>query len=229
MSATTPTVSSPAVGPFRSAWASFVARLTPRYVLYAIAILTVAGVAAYVSWGHLVTVARWGHQTGAAALALPLSVDGMLAVCSLAMAEDKANRRKPRGWARFGFWLGALVSVAGNLASIFVAWGLDPLALAVSCWAPIALLVVVETTARKGKPIAAIEAEQKAAVRSEAGRRGAETRRNNRANGGSTTTRSSSSTRARATRGTPKAPAAAQVSPGAVPLAELNAGMAGKL
>jgi hypothetical protein len=227
VNADNPTVSSPADA-FRTAWASFVSRLTPRFVLYSILILTVAGVAAYVSWGHLKTVAEWGHQTGAAALTLPLSVDGMLGVCSLAMAEDKANRCKPRGWARFGFWLGALVSLAGNWASIYVLWGWDPLALAVSCWAPIALLVVVETIARKGKPLAKIEAETKAAVRSDAAKRGAETRRTNQATGGQRRTRSSSK-REKVTHGTPKAPAAAQVSPGAVPLSELNAGMAGTI
>lgn len=222
MEANTNPVSSPADA-FRSAWASFVARLTPRFILYAIAILTVAGVAAYVSWGHLKTVAEWGHQTGAAAVTLPLSVDGMLAVCSLAMAEDKANRCKPRGWARVGFWLGALVSVAGNLASIYVVWGLDWLGLAVGCWAPLGLLVVVEVVARKGKPLAAIEAETKAAVRSEAARRGAETRKAN------ATTRAGSRVgqqRGKRAKGTPKAPAAAPVSPGRVDLDELNAGMA---
>jgi hypothetical protein len=75
----------------------------------------------------------------------------MLIVATLAMSEDKANGRRPRGWARFAFWLGALVSVAANITATAVHYG-DPLSIAVSMWAPIALLVVVEIMARPGKP-----------------------------------------------------------------------------
>lgn len=200
-------------GAFRLAWATFIARLTPRFVLYAIFVVMVAGVAAYNSWGHQVTVAHWAHQAGVAALTLPLSVDGMLAVASLAMAEDKANGRRPRAWARFAFWLGAVVSVAANLASIFVVWGLDWLSLGLSMWAPIALLVVVEIMARPGKPVVDPADAEKAEKRSTAAKKAAVTRKANASKG------------TRRTR-TPKAPAATPVSPGRVPVEELNADMA---
>jgi hypothetical protein len=122
----------------------------PRRIAYALSIGTVAGVAAWGSYWHQVDVATLAHQAGTLAHTLPLSVDGMLVVATLAMSEDKAQGRKPRGWARFAFWLGAVVSVAANIASTAVHYG-DPLSIAVSMWAPIALLVVVEIMARPGK------------------------------------------------------------------------------
>lgn len=124
---------------------------TGRRTAYGLSIGTVAGVAAWGSYWHQVDVAMLAHQAATLAHTLPLSVDGMLVVATLAMSEDKANGRKPRGWARFGFWLGAGVSVAANVASTAVHYG-DPLSVAVSTWAPIALLVVVEIMARPGKP-----------------------------------------------------------------------------
>lgn len=122
----------------------------PRRIAYALSIGTVSGVAAWGSYWHQVDVATLAHQASALAHTLPLSVDGMLVVATLAMSEDKANGRKPRGWARAAFWLGAAVSVAANIASTAVHYG-DPLSIAVSMWAPIALLFVVEIMARPGK------------------------------------------------------------------------------
>lgn len=113
--------------------------------------LAVGGVAAYVSYGHIYDVAVLAHQPLALAAVLPFSVDGLMLIASLAMAEDKANGRKPRPWARFGFWLGAVVSIAANVASTWVHFGPEPLALAVAGWAPIALLVAVEVVSRPGK------------------------------------------------------------------------------
>lgn len=119
---------------------------------YAISFLVVAGVAAYVSYGHIAEVARLAHQPEGLAKVLPLSVDGLMLIATLAMAEDKANNRHPRGWARVAFWIGAAVSVAANIASTLVHYGPEPLALAVAGWAPIALLLAIEVVARPGKP-----------------------------------------------------------------------------
>jgi len=119
---------------------------------YAISFLIVAGVAAYVSYGHIAEVARLAHQPEGLAKVLPLSVDGLMLIATLAMAEDKAANRMPRGWARVAFWIGAAVSVAANIASTLVHYGPEPLALAVAGWAPIALLLAIEVVARPGKP-----------------------------------------------------------------------------
>jgi Protein of unknown function (DUF2637) len=123
----------------------------PRRVAYSVAITVVAVVAAWNSYWHIVSVAVRGHQDPVLAYSLPASVDGLMLVASLAIAEDKAHGRRPRGWARFGFWLGALVSVAANMASVVVHYGLDLLSIAVAAWPPVALLVVVEIMAKPGK------------------------------------------------------------------------------
>jgi len=149
---------------------------TARRVAYTLAIGFVAAVAAWNSYWHMYDVALLGHQAMWLAATLPLSVDGMLLVATLAMAEDKANGRKARGWARFAFWLGAVVSVCANVASTMVHHGMDPLSIAVAAWPPLALLVVVEIMARPGKPI-------KDPVRVEAGRKGARSRQAARQNG----------------------------------------------
>lgn len=147
-------------------------RPTARQLGYAVSITLVAGIAAWSSYKHLLDVARIAGQPIEVAAALPLSVDGMLVVATLAMSEDKANGRRPRSWARFAFWLGATISVAANIASIVVHRGIDPLGIGVAAWAPIALLVVTEIMARPGRP-------SKDAQRSEAAKRAAQTRKAN--------------------------------------------------
>lgn len=119
---------------------------------YSISFVLVAGVAAYVSYGHISEVAVLAHQPIALAKVLPLSVDGLMLIATLALAEDKAANRMPRPWARVTFWIGAAVSVAANIASTLVHYGPDVLALAVAGWAPIALLLAIEVVARPGKP-----------------------------------------------------------------------------
>jgi hypothetical protein len=112
----------------------------------------VAVVAAWNSYWHMVSVALRGHQDPFLAYSLPFSIDGMILVATLAVAEDKAHGRCARGWARFAFWLGASVSVAANIAFVVVHNGLDTLSIAASAWPPVALLVVVEIMAKPGKP-----------------------------------------------------------------------------
>lgn len=175
--------------------------LTSRRFATVAAVTTVAAVAGYNSYGHQYDVAVMAHQATHLAAVLPLSVDGMLLAASLAIAEDKSSGRKPRVWATVAFWLGAAVSVAANIASVIVHWGLDPLAIAVSAWPPLALLITVEVLSRKGKL-------EKNPRRVEGGRRAAVTRT--------------------AKKRTPRRrkPVSSPVSPGTVPIEELNASMA---
>jgi hypothetical protein len=123
-----------------------------RKVGYILSIGSVAAVAAWGSYRHMLDVATIGGQPIEIAATLPLSVDGMLLAATLAMADDKANGRQPRPWARFAFWLGATISVAANISSTVVHNGPNPLSIGVAAWAPIALLVVTEIMARPGKP-----------------------------------------------------------------------------
>ena len=126
-----------------------------RRIAFGASFVVVAGVAAVNSYDHMRAVALLGHQSQLLASTLPLSVDGLLIIATLAMSEDKANGRRPRGWARFAFWFGAAISVAANIAATAVHYG-DPLSIAVSAWPPVALLIAVEIMARPGKPAKAI-------------------------------------------------------------------------
>lgn len=117
----------------------------------AISFLLVAGTAAASSYTHIVEVALYGHQSRLVSHLLPLSIDGMLLIATLAMSEDKANDRHPRGWARIGFWGGAVVSTAANIAATVVAWGTEPVGIAIAAVAPVMLLISIEIVARPGK------------------------------------------------------------------------------
>ncbi len=138
-------------------------QLIARRLSFGLSFLVVAGVAAVNSYEHMRDVALLGHQPNLLASTLPLSVDGLLVIASLAMAEDKAQRRAARGWARFAFWFGAVVSIAANIASTAVHHG-DPLSIGVAAWPPVALLIAVEIMARPGKPIQQHTAPQDTAV-----------------------------------------------------------------
>jgi len=125
-------------------------KLIARRTGYGTSLATVAGTAAYASYGHMKDVALLAHQPAALAAVLPLSVDGMMVVATLAIAEDKAQGRKPRTWARIALALGAVVSVAANITATAAHFG-DPLSIAVSAWPPVALFVVVEIMSKRGK------------------------------------------------------------------------------
>jgi hypothetical protein len=125
-------------------------RTIGRRLAFGASFLIVAGVAAVNSYAHMRDVALLGHQPNMLASTLPLSIDGLMVIASLALAEDKASRRYPRPWARLAFWFGAVVSLAANIASTAVHHG-DPLSIGVAAWPPIALLVVVEIMMRPGK------------------------------------------------------------------------------
>jgi Protein of unknown function (DUF2637) len=125
-------------------------RTISRRLAFGASFLVVAGVAAVNSYAHMRDVALLGHQPNLLASTLPLSIDGLLIIASLAMAEDKANRRHPRTWARLAFWFGAVISLAANIASTAVHHG-DPLSIGVASWPPLCLLVVIEIMIRPGK------------------------------------------------------------------------------
>lgn len=119
---------------------------------YAASFLMVAGVAARVSYSHIRDVALYGHQPADVAALLPLAVDGSMLIATLAMSQDKAANRHPRGWARFTFWFGAVISTVANVAATVVQHGWDPLGIGVAALAPVLLLLAIEIVARPGKP-----------------------------------------------------------------------------
>lgn len=100
----------------------------------------VAGVAGYVSWGHIVHVAKTVQEP--AAQWLPVSVDGMMFAGTVMAAVDRIRGRKPRVWSLVALWLGSVMTVSFNVGS---AWERGLLAMVVAAIPAVALLVTVET------------------------------------------------------------------------------------
>ncbi len=104
----------------------------------------VAGIAAWSSWSHMVSVALRFGERAEVAYVLPVSVDGMLVVASTAMVEDQRAGRAVRWSARIAFAAGVAASVAANIAAAKP----NPGARIVAAWPALALLLVVEMLAR---------------------------------------------------------------------------------
>lgn len=103
-------------------------------------VVAVAGVAAWISYSHQVTLAKANGQHGDLAKAWPLAVDGLVLSCGILVAVDRLRGFKPRAWAFLGFWLGVAASVACNALAGDGGW----LGRALSAFPAIALLIAVE-------------------------------------------------------------------------------------
>jgi hypothetical protein len=108
----------------------------------------VAGIAAWSSYRHMVTVALGVGEQPEVAYVLPLSVDGMLVVASIAMVDDRRSGRNVRWSARLAFAAGVLASVAANVSAAHPTLG----ARIVASWPALALLLTVELLSRSGRP-----------------------------------------------------------------------------
>jgi hypothetical protein len=111
----------------------------------------VAGIAAWSSYQHMVHVALGVGERPDVAYVLPLSVDGMLVVASVAMVDDRRSGRKVRWSARVAFVAGVTASVAANVAGAQPTVG----ARIVAAWPAVALLLVVELLSRQGRAVKA--------------------------------------------------------------------------
>ena len=112
---------------------------TPRVRWAAVGtVLTLAGVAAFMSYGHLRAVAESQGQDAAALF--PISVDGLIVAASLVLLVQRRGGQ-PGGalpWA--GLLLGIAATIAGNVASA------EPTTVArlVAAWPPIAFAISYE-------------------------------------------------------------------------------------
>jgi hypothetical protein len=107
----------------------------------------VGAVAAVVSFGHLRSLALGAGESPLAAALLPISVDGLLVSAASVMWLDAQAGRRARLSARVAFGAGCAATVAGNVASArptVTGW-------LVAAWAPLALLLVTEMLARRGR------------------------------------------------------------------------------
>lgn len=109
---------------------------------------TVAAIAAWSSYSHMVHLAlKFGERPEVASV-LPCSVDGMLVVASMVMVDDQRRSHRVRPVARLAFAAGVLASVAANIAAAHPNVG----ARIVAAWPAVALLLVVEMLARPPVP-----------------------------------------------------------------------------
>lgn len=127
--------------------------------------LAVAGVAGYASYSHIRHVAVVAGETAEVAAMLPLAIDGLIVVGTMAMLADKADGRAPRLSARMALGFGVVATLAANIASA------QPTLLArlVAAAPAAAFLLAVEVLARRGKllpaedmDVAEVEAEEAA-------------------------------------------------------------------
>lgn len=114
----------------------------------------VAAIAAWSSYHHMVEVAQGVGERPDVAYVLPLSVDGMLVVASVAMVDDRRSGRRVRWSARLAFVAGVIASVAANVAAAEGTWG----ARIVAAWPAVALLLTVELLSRAGRPVKGVHA-----------------------------------------------------------------------
>jgi hypothetical protein len=119
----------------------------------------VAGVAGFSSYRHIVEVARAAGEHGSVALVLPLSIDGLIVVGTMAMVDDKRSGRQPRLSARVALGVGVVATLAANIASAQP----NLTARLVAAIPAVAFLITVEVLARSGRkltpPAMAVEAE----------------------------------------------------------------------
>ena len=117
--------------------------MTPRRLASIGAALVVAAIAAYASYSHMRHLALQYGQDATVATLLPVSVDGMLVVSTIALGDGRQHR-----WSAWlAFWVGVGASVIANV----LAAQDSAVARAISAWPAIAFLLVVEVITRGGR------------------------------------------------------------------------------
>lgn len=124
--------------------------MNPTTVASRASAAAVAAVAGFSSWNHITAVAHGAGEPAAVAAVLPLSIDGLIVVATLAMLEDKRADRAPRTSARVALGFGVIATLAANIASA------EPTVTArlVAAVPAVAFLAAVEVLARSGRPLA---------------------------------------------------------------------------
>ncbi len=109
----------------------------------------VAAVAGFSSYEHIRSVAAAAGERQAVAVVLPLAIDGLIVVGTMAMLEDKRAGRRPRLSARFALGFGIVATIAANIASA------QPTVTArlVAAVPAISFLIAVEVLARTGRRV----------------------------------------------------------------------------
>jgi hypothetical protein len=103
----------------------------------AVAVLGVAGIAAYVSYWHAFEVVRAHGESGITARLEPATIDGLVYSSSMVVLYAARHRLPVPGLARWLLALGILATLAANVAH---GWSHGPVGAAVAAW-PAASLV----------------------------------------------------------------------------------------
>lgn len=104
--------------------------------------VAVTVIAAVASYDHMRELAERAGQPPLLAALLPLSVDGMILVATLALGDGRRSR-----WSA---WLAFVLGVAASLAANVIVAPPDLTARVVSAWPAVALLLTVEILTRAG-------------------------------------------------------------------------------
>jgi hypothetical protein len=105
--------------------------------------VVVAAIAALASYTHMRGLALRYGQTELIANLLPLSVDGMMVVASVALGDGRRHR-----WSAWlAFWIGVAASVIANV----LAAQPTPIARCISAWPAVAFVLVIEVITRRGR------------------------------------------------------------------------------
>lgn len=100
----------------------------------------VAAIAAWSSYWHMVHVALYYGERSEVAYVLPLSVDGVLTIAAIVMAEDRQARQPVRPIAKVAFVIALSASIAANVAGAQPTLG----GRLIAAWPAVALLLIVE-------------------------------------------------------------------------------------
>jgi hypothetical protein len=121
----------------------------------AIAVLAVAGVAAYVSYWHAYAVVRGHGETDVTARLEPATIDGLVYASSMVSLYAARHRLPVPALARWLLALGIVATLAANMAQ---GWSHGPVGAVIAAWPAVSLvgsyelLVWIIRTAAAGDP-----------------------------------------------------------------------------
>ena len=121
----------------------------------AIAVLAVAGVAAYVSYWHAYAVVCAHGETGATARLEPATIDGLVYASSMVNLYAARHRLPVPALARWLLALGIVATLAANMAQ---GWSHGPVGAVIAAWPAVSLVgsyelvVWIIRTAAAGEP-----------------------------------------------------------------------------
>ena len=103
----------------------------------AVAVLAVAGVAAYVSYWHAYAVVREYGESGVTALLEPATIDGLVYASSMLNLYAARHRLVVPALARWLLALGIVATLAANMAQ---GWSHGPVGAVIAAWPAVSLV-----------------------------------------------------------------------------------------